>query len=404
MKFPVSKIRPNPFRDLDFNGFDPHTITGLMASIEDTGFWANVTGRVADDGVEIAYGHHRIEAIKRLYGDDYELEIAIADLDDRQMLKMMIAENINQRGNAAANEFETARALIHAIASGRIEVVVPEDAHEADIRYAPSFCAPKPGDVAAGPAYTFEAVSSFFNWDDRKSRYIFGALELDELGILPIGQLMGMGTSAVRQLVEATRNRLQTAERAQKREDERIVALEEEIAKTPMEPAPEVKEKIQAARVAKSEHLTRANRDIKETASTVRDQLEKREITTRAIKEVAREIELKNSDTTYTPPPPSARYVSGHKRRVEAFFEGNRGDEIDQIVGAAREIALISKASLDQVVGLSKSLRVLAEKSTDVATSLEEELAGLEDADFSTPLPENEKSTQADIDEDDAPF
>ena len=166
MKFSISKIRPNPFRDLEFNGFDEDTISGLMASIQDTGYWSNITGRPHTDGVEIAYGHHRIEAIRRLHGEEFELEIALAELDDRTMLKMMIAENINQRGNAAANEFETARALVHAIADGRIELPIPEDTKTEDIRYAPSFCAPKSGDLASGPAYTFEVLADFFGWDN----------------------------------------------------------------------------------------------------------------------------------------------------------------------------------------------------------------------------------------------
>jgi hypothetical protein len=172
MKFAVSKIRPNPFRDLNFNGFNSDTVMGLMASIEDTGFWSNITGRLADDGVEIADGHHRIEALRRLHEDDIEVEIAISELSDRHMLKMMIAENMNQRGNAAANEFETARSLVHAMASGRIEVPVPESFHESELRYAPSFCAPQPGDLAAGPAYTFAGVADFFGWDDHPSAVV----------------------------------------------------------------------------------------------------------------------------------------------------------------------------------------------------------------------------------------
>lgn len=46
-----------------------------------------------DGGVEIAYGHHRIEAARRVYGDDHEIGITIRELSDIEMLRVMGLEN-----------------------------------------------------------------------------------------------------------------------------------------------------------------------------------------------------------------------------------------------------------------------------------------------------------------------
>jgi len=48
---------------------------------------------VVEGGVEIAYGHHRIEAAKRVYGDDHEIGITIRELSDIEMLRVMGLEN-----------------------------------------------------------------------------------------------------------------------------------------------------------------------------------------------------------------------------------------------------------------------------------------------------------------------
>ena len=114
----------------------------------------------------------------------------------------------------------------------------------------------------------------------------------------------------------------------------------------------------------------------------MKEKLDNREITTKAIKEVAREIELKNADSNYRPPPPAARYVGSHKRRVDAFFDGSRGRELDEIVSSCREIGEMSAESLDRVIGLSISLRHLATRASDAAGAIEDTLGDIEPLDL----------------------
>lgn len=92
-KVRLGDVRHNPFRRFEEFPLIEKKVTALENSIQETGFWDNVLGRVIEDGVEIAYGHHRIEAARRVYGDDHEIGVTIRELSDIEMLRVMGLEN-----------------------------------------------------------------------------------------------------------------------------------------------------------------------------------------------------------------------------------------------------------------------------------------------------------------------
>ena len=61
----LSKVDPNPYRMLGDYPYSEEKLSVLVRSIKDVGLWEGVIGRERDDRVEIAFGHHRIEAAKR---------------------------------------------------------------------------------------------------------------------------------------------------------------------------------------------------------------------------------------------------------------------------------------------------------------------------------------------------
>jgi hypothetical protein len=73
--------------------------TGRSAMIswreqQDTGFWDNILARGIDGRVQIAYGHHRWKALKRVMNLTDMVDIPVKDLDDATMLKIMANENM----------------------------------------------------------------------------------------------------------------------------------------------------------------------------------------------------------------------------------------------------------------------------------------------------------------------
>ena len=86
-------IDPNAMRDLDRYPFNAKKIEALRRSIRDLGLWEGVIGRRKGNRVEIAFGHHRIEAVRQELGEDAEANVIVRDLSDRDMVEFMGREN-----------------------------------------------------------------------------------------------------------------------------------------------------------------------------------------------------------------------------------------------------------------------------------------------------------------------
>src|SRR5438105_4217958 len=100
-KIKVNQLRPNPYRDAAHYPIHREKVETLKASIRTTGFWDNLLVRKAGAHFEVAYGHHRLEALKELVresvlDEDYELELPVRNLDDAAMVRIMASENIEE--------------------------------------------------------------------------------------------------------------------------------------------------------------------------------------------------------------------------------------------------------------------------------------------------------------------
>lgn len=94
VKIQLGNIKKNPFRDFLIYPISEGKVEALIDSIKSTGYWESLIGRKTKDGVvEICFGHHRLEALKQVYGNDYEIDIIVQPLTDSEMLKRMSKEN-----------------------------------------------------------------------------------------------------------------------------------------------------------------------------------------------------------------------------------------------------------------------------------------------------------------------
>uniref|UniRef100_A0A6M3JL93 ParB-like N-terminal domain-containing protein n=1 Tax=viral metagenome TaxID=1070528 RepID=A0A6M3JL93_9ZZZZ len=94
MKIKVKDILANPFRRIEKYTINEETVKFLMQSIEDVDFWSIVVRNhpTQKGKYEQAFGHHRIEAAKRL--GLKEIEVQIVDLDNSKMIIAMANENV----------------------------------------------------------------------------------------------------------------------------------------------------------------------------------------------------------------------------------------------------------------------------------------------------------------------
>jgi len=130
----VADIGYNPFRDVERNPMSEERIAALMDSIDRNDLWRGIVARPTADGYQLAFGHHRLEAIKRLGIET--IEVDLADLSDAQMLQFLSDENLNQGGKSASAAFEVVVAARFMLDQYLRESETPEEFdHKANMVY-----------------------------------------------------------------------------------------------------------------------------------------------------------------------------------------------------------------------------------------------------------------------------
>jgi len=94
MKLKIMNIKPNPYRRLEQIPLSEEKVLALEASIKQTGFWDNIVVRKHHGEYQLAYGHHRLEALKRIFPPDHVVDVPVKKLDDATMIKIMANENM----------------------------------------------------------------------------------------------------------------------------------------------------------------------------------------------------------------------------------------------------------------------------------------------------------------------
>ena len=211
-QFALKDIKPNPFRHIDRYPIRRDKVAVLRESLKATGFWGNVVARLANGKPEIAYGHHRLVALREEYGPNHKVDLVIHDLPDDTMLQIMARENMEEWGTSAAVEHETVRAVVEAYAEGRIELAKPSGT-KSQIRYAPSFTpGMEDGSVARRDRpYNGQTLAEFLGWlqpsgqAQDKVHDALAALQFIDEGILKESDFEGLTTKEAQAVIQQAR-------------------------------------------------------------------------------------------------------------------------------------------------------------------------------------------------------
>jgi len=95
MKVKIEQLEPNPYRDMTNYPINEDKVRTLVDSIQQTGFWDNILARKQGSKYQIAYGHHRLAAIREVLEPNDEVDIPVKELTDALMLKIMANENMD---------------------------------------------------------------------------------------------------------------------------------------------------------------------------------------------------------------------------------------------------------------------------------------------------------------------
>lgn len=150
----LDKIRPNRYRRGEIS---EEKVEALVRSYETSGFWdGSIQGRPHPDErgcVEIAFGHHRVAAAKRMGYPT--IGIVVSERSNDDMMKMMANENSTEFGGNTVITKETIASVIDAW--GRDEITlegVDPKTNKAHIQHA----------LPAGKAYTLSTVARYLGW------------------------------------------------------------------------------------------------------------------------------------------------------------------------------------------------------------------------------------------------
>ena len=122
MRVVLKDLQPNPFRDSKVDPIKPERVEKLLQSIKEDGFWGGVAIRKAGKTLQIAAGHHRIQAAIAAKIDAYDLFVSDS-MTDAEMIRIYGRENATQRGSedshaVAGTVAAAVRYLVRAIATG----------------------------------------------------------------------------------------------------------------------------------------------------------------------------------------------------------------------------------------------------------------------------------------------
>jgi hypothetical protein len=224
----LSAVKPNPFRDLTVFPLDEGKVESLVGSINTNGFWENVVGRQVGESIELAYGHHRIEAFRRVHGNGATVNIIVKPLDDEAMILAMAHENMTDWAASAAVEMETVRAVVLAAAAGKITLPAVGRDGVRSVRIAPGFVPVSPKEVrgSSRAAYTEATLAEFIGkpWTANKSENALSMLAATEQAHVPASALTGVGPRMGREIVTAAGVARQRARSAGRSEAEAVKA------------------------------------------------------------------------------------------------------------------------------------------------------------------------------------
>jgi ParB-like nuclease domain len=185
---PLSKIKDNPWRDRVRNPIDTERVEAIATSIGKTKkYWQGTYGRETAGGiVELAFGHHRLEAAKA--EGLKEIPVTIEELTDGEMLVWMAQENV--RGELPI-VIEAVAAAVKALGEGKIKVEpIPDKTKESIIRCAPSFIAGGSSTSEVDHRYTANSIARFLGYVKKSSNEAKNNV-VAALGILERAQIAG---------------------------------------------------------------------------------------------------------------------------------------------------------------------------------------------------------------------
>ena len=112
MKLKIKELYANPFKKKINEGKLSKTqIEEISGNLGELGFMGAVPVVNIKGKYHLVNSHHRVEALKRKFGKDYEVQVTIHNYNEDQLMRGMVIENLSQRGVDFHEEKENIKAV-----------------------------------------------------------------------------------------------------------------------------------------------------------------------------------------------------------------------------------------------------------------------------------------------------
>jgi len=98
MKLKISELHSNPHKkEINKGHLDKEQVARIKSNIKELGLMGSMPVVIRNGKYHLISGHHRLQALKEVYGKDFQVEIIKHNYNDEQLMRGMIIENLTQR-------------------------------------------------------------------------------------------------------------------------------------------------------------------------------------------------------------------------------------------------------------------------------------------------------------------
>lgn len=227
MKVQIKDLKPNPFRDMKNYPINQEKVQSLTNSINETGFWDNILARKNNGNIEIAYGHHRLVVLKKLFKSDDYVDIPVRELDDSTMIRIMANENDENWGTNPTIIDETIK-VVRKYLKSQYQIFDIDRRKGTGGKPTKAFKGLPLPEIGKYRTIIAWQMSQWLggNWSEYRISETLNRLRLHDEGELTKETKKLPSEGAVRKFVKATRQ-VKTSPEQQKRAVERIIESED---------------------------------------------------------------------------------------------------------------------------------------------------------------------------------
>lgn len=112
MKLKLNELKPNPFKkEINEGKLNREQIDSLKSNMNELGLMGSLPIFKKEGNYYLVAGHHRKQALKEVYGNDFEVECTLHNYDTENILRGMVIENLTQRKGDFREEAENLKVI-----------------------------------------------------------------------------------------------------------------------------------------------------------------------------------------------------------------------------------------------------------------------------------------------------